>query len=106
MAFNRVIVLSQWLGPPEEASRTFDRMRAGLVLAEGAAVVVVENEAEARQRGARIYAHILGHASATESEHLRKVDETGGAVSRAMTMALRDSDLTPEDIDYVCAHGK
>jgi 3-oxoacyl-[acyl-carrier-protein] synthase II len=103
--FKSVGVLSRWLGPPEEASRPFDRLRAGLVLAEGAAAVIVEDEDAARARGAPIHARILGFASASEGAHLRKVDETGETVARALTLAIRRSGLEPKDIDFICAHG-
>ena len=66
MSFHSVGVLSKWQGPPEEASRPFERSRSGLVLAEGAAVVVVEDEEHARARGATIYARIEGFGCATE----------------------------------------
>ena len=105
MVFHSVGVLSKWQGPPEEASRPFDLWRAGLVLAEGAAVVTVESEADARARKALIYARILSVASANEGTHLRKVDESGEAVARAIETAICRADLTPSDIDFVCAHG-
>ena len=105
MVFHSVGVLSKWQGPPEEASRPFDLWRAGLVLAEGAAVVTVESEADARARKAPIYARILSVASANEGTHLRKVDESGEAVARAIETAISRADLTPSDIDFICAHG-
>ncbi|MGH2403904.1 MAG: beta-ketoacyl-[acyl-carrier-protein] synthase family protein [bacterium] len=98
-------VLSRWQGSPNAASRPFDRLRSGLVLAEGAAIVVVEDELHARERGARIYAKILGSASATEGRHLRKVDENGHGVARSILGALDQAHLPPTDIDYLCAHG-
>ncbi len=103
--FQAVGVLSKWPGPPEEASRPFDRWRSGLVLAEGAAVVTIENEEMARARGATIYARVLSYASTSEGAHLRKVDETGEAVAGAMAIALNRAGLVPSDIDFICAHG-
>jgi 3-oxoacyl-[acyl-carrier-protein] synthase II len=103
--FNSVGVLSRWPGPPEEASRPFDRWRNGLVLAEGCGVVIVEDEENARARGAPIYARILGYSSTMEAVHLRKVDETGEAVAKAITGALDNAKREPKDIDFVCAHG-
>ena len=105
MALKAVGVLPRWLGPPEEASRPFDRLRSGLVIAEGAAIVVVEEEANAAARGARIYGRILGVGESSEAAHLRKVDETGAVGAQAMTLALQQAGLTPNDIDYVAAHG-
>ena len=105
MLFHSVGVLSKWPGPPEEASRPFDQWRSGLVLAEGAAIVVIEDEQFARARGAPIYARILSFASTSEGAHLRKVDETGEAVASAMMMALSQAGLDAREIDFICAHG-
>jgi len=105
MVFKSVGVLSRWMGPADEASRPFDRMRAGLVLAEGAAAVVVEDEESALARGARPYARILAAASSNEGAHLRKVDESGQIVSTAMSLALERAGLGPVDIDFISAHG-
>jgi 3-oxoacyl-[acyl-carrier-protein] synthase II len=103
--FRSVGVLSKWSGPPDEASRPFDALRSGLVLAEGAAIVVLEDEECARARGARIYARVLGFASASEGSHLRKVDDTGETAARVMLHALRLARISPQEIDFVCAHG-
>lgn len=103
--FHSVGVLSKWQGPPEEASRPFELWRSGLVLAEGAAIVTIEDEEMARARGATIYARVLSFASTSEGAHLRKVDETGEAVAGAMANALSKAELSPNDIDFICAHG-
>lgn len=105
MALHAVGVLPKWQGPPEEASRPFDRLRDGLVIAEGAAVVVVEDEENARARGANIYAHIAGSGNASEGAHLRKVDQSGEVGAQAMRLALTSAGMGPRDIDYVAAHG-
>jgi 3-oxoacyl-[acyl-carrier-protein] synthase II len=104
-AFHSVGVLPRWDGAPHEASRPFDRLRAGMVLAEGAAVVVVEEERYAEGRGAHIYARIAANASATESTHLRKVDESGSVAAWAMAHALKNAGIEPRSIDYIAAHG-
>jgi 3-oxoacyl-(acyl-carrier-protein) synthase len=75
------------------------------VLGEGAAVVILENEAHARARRARIYARVLGSDSAAEGLHLRKVDLAGTTLTRVIQSALRKADLGPDDIDYISAHG-
>jgi 3-oxoacyl-[acyl-carrier-protein] synthase II len=103
--FRSVGVLSRWEGPAHAASRPFDRLRSGLVLAEGAASVLVEDEASARERGATIYARILSSASVSEGHHLRKVDESGEGAARVILAALHAAELSPSDIDYFCAHG-
>lgn len=104
-AFHAVGVLSKWAGPPAQASRPFDKLRSGLVLAEGAATVIVEDETHARARGASIYAQVLGFASITEGTHLRKVDDSGESDAHVMASALGRAKLAPRDIDYICAHG-
>jgi 3-oxoacyl-[acyl-carrier-protein] synthase II len=103
--FHSVGVLSKWQGPAEEASRPFDMLRSGLVLAEGAAVLTVESQELAEARTAPTYAKILGAGGANEGAHLRKVDETGHSIARAIEGALRQADLAPRDIDLICAHG-
>jgi 3-oxoacyl-[acyl-carrier-protein] synthase II len=105
MALHAVGVLPKWQGPPDEASRPFDRLRDGLVIAEGAAIVVVEDEENARARGATIYAHIAGSGNASEGAHLRKVDQSGDVGGQAIRLALASAGIGPRDIDYVAAHG-
>lgn len=104
-AFRSLGALSKWRGPVTGASRPFEKFRSGLVLAEGAAVVIVEDEDHARSRGASIYARIAGVGSVTEGEHMRNLDPQGTSTAKAMSIALRCSELAPSDIDYICAHG-
>lgn len=104
-AFHAVGVLSQWRGAPDQASRPYDARRSGLVLAEGAAVVVVEDEAHAHSRGARIYAEIAGSASTSEALHHRKVEPTGAAAVQAMRVAVSRAALSADDVDYIVGHG-
>ena len=68
-------------------------------------MVVVEDEEHARARHAPIYAEILGTGNATESAHLRKVDDSGGSGAQAMRLALQSAGASPTDIDYIAAHG-
>jgi 3-oxoacyl-[acyl-carrier-protein] synthase II len=103
--FHAVGVLSRWDGPPEEASRPFDKLRSGLVLAEGAAATVVEEETHARRRGAPILARILGCSAATEGTHLRKVDDSGDVITWVINQALRVAGVHPHEVDAICAHG-
>ena len=104
-AFHSVGVLSQWPGPPEEASRPYDARRSGLVLAEGAAIAILEDHDHARARGLKSYAEVLGWASSSEALHLRKVDLRGGAGARAMRLALHRAHVDPGEIDYIAGHG-
>jgi 3-oxoacyl-[acyl-carrier-protein] synthase II len=104
-AFRALGALSRWQGPPCEASRPFDRLRSGLVLAEGAAIAIVENEDDARARHAQIYARVLASASITEARHMREVDPSGESTARILKLCMDRADLRPQDIDYFCAHG-
>jgi 3-oxoacyl-[acyl-carrier-protein] synthase II len=83
--------------------RPFAKNRSGLVLGEGAAFVVLEEREAAMRRGATIHAEVAGYGSSNDSAHLTKPSVEGQA--RAMSLALADGGLTPEDIDYVNAHG-
>jgi 3-oxoacyl-[acyl-carrier-protein] synthase II len=103
--FRSVGVLSKWAGAAESASRPFELLRSGLVLAEGSAVVVVEDEESALSRGVRRYARIPAFVSVTEGTHLRRVDPSGRTAAEAMTAALEQAGLSPTDIDYISAHG-
>jgi 3-oxoacyl-[acyl-carrier-protein] synthase II len=104
-AFRSLGALSRWEGPPSEASRPFDRLRSGLVLAEGAAALIIEEEEHARARHAKIYARVLGSASITEARHMREVDPTGESIARIIHMVLQRARVNAQDIDYFCAHG-
>ncbi len=87
------------------AARPFDRAREGLVLGEGAAVVVIESEAHARARGARIQARVLGAGAAGDAGHMTAPDREGRGAARAMQAALDAAHLTAADVDFVSAHG-
>jgi 3-oxoacyl-[acyl-carrier-protein] synthase II len=88
-----------------EVARPFDRDRRGLVLGEGAAIVVVEDEERARRRGANIRARILGLGAAADAVHMTAPDREGQGAARAMLAALADAALAPATVDFVSAHG-
>lgn len=88
---------------PSVSCRPFSKDRTGLVLGEGAGIVVLESEAHARERGARIYAEAAGYGASSDASHLTKPSHEGQAA--AMRMALADADLVPEAIGYINAHG-
>jgi 3-oxoacyl-[acyl-carrier-protein] synthase II len=90
---------------PKRASRPYDLLRDGLVLAEGGGTLVLEELEAARDRGAPIYAEVLGHASASEAVGMRKGDPSGMVMADAIRSAITKAGLTPQDIDYVNAHG-
>ena len=99
------ILTESWNDCPERASRPFSKDRDGFVLGEGAWIYVVETEKTARQRGAPIYAEILGYGSTCDAYHRVRLDDSGIEPARAMDIALRDSGLGADDIDYVNLHG-
>ena len=90
---------------PARASRPFDKDRDGFVLAEGAGVLILEEESIARKRGARIYAELIGYGMAADGWHITAPDEEGRGAARAMTYCLRDGKSNPSEVDYINAHG-
>jgi len=88
---------------PEEACRPFSADRKGLVLAEGAAVLILESLESAQKRGAEILGEIAGAGATSDAGHITDPDASGAA--RAMTLAMRDAGLNAEDIGYINAHG-
>ena len=104
-AFNAIRALSTRNDAPEKASRPFDRDRDGFVPGEGAGTLILESLDHARARGARIYGEVLGYATTNDAFHQVAPDATGEAPARAITLALQDAGLRPEDVDYVNAHG-
>ncbi len=90
---------------PAHASRPFDRTRDGFVLGEGAAIFVLEELERARKRGARVYAEIAGFGSRCNAFHMTGLRPDGAEMAQAITAALGEARLNPEDIDYINAHG-
>lgn len=90
---------------PERASRPFDKDRDGFVTAEGSGIVVLEDLEHAVKRGARIYAEVVGYGYTSDAYHVTAPDPECGGTSRTMAMAIKDAQITPEDVDYINAHG-
>ena len=89
---------------PEKASRPFDRLRDGFVMGEGAATLILESAAHAKNRKARIYAEIAGYGAASEAYHMVIPREDGLEVAHTMQLALADAGVTPRQVDYINAH--
>jgi 3-oxoacyl-[acyl-carrier-protein] synthase II len=104
-ALSNMGALSKRNDSPETASRPFDATRDGFVLGEGAGVVVVESLEHALARGATPLAEILGGALTADAFHISAPEPTGRGQTRAMTSALRNSEVAPDEVDYIVAHG-
>jgi len=104
LAFSLLGALSRNANP-ESASRPFDRQRDGFVMGEGGGAVVLETLESARARGARIYAELAGYGSSLNAHTLTDPSPDGSAEAQAISIALRQASLAPEDVDYIAAHG-
>ena len=103
--FNALRALSRQNDNPRQASQPFNRRRDGFVLAEGAAVLVLESAEHAAGRGAEPLAELRGYAATSDSHHLTEPNPTGRSAAAAVTAALREARLSPANIDYLNAHG-
>ncbi|MAH67123.1 MAG: beta-ketoacyl-[acyl-carrier-protein] synthase II [Phycisphaerae bacterium] len=104
-SFGTMKALSTRNDDPQRASRPFDRDRDGFVLAEGAAVLILEDLETAKARGAKIYGEILGYATSGDAHHIAAPEESGIGATKAMTWALKDAEINTTDVGYINAHG-
>jgi 3-oxoacyl-[acyl-carrier-protein] synthase II len=104
-AFSSMKVLSKRNTDPQRASRPFERDRDGFVLGEGAGILVLEEYTAAQQRGARIYAEIVGYGMTGDAYHMTMSDPHGRGVVQCIKRALDDAHLRPDDVEYINAHG-
>jgi 3-oxoacyl-[acyl-carrier-protein] synthase II len=102
--FDAMRALSRRNDDPTHASRPFDKDRDGLVMGEAAAVLVLEDLDRALARGAKIYAELIGYGMSSDAAHMTEPDPTGESPARAMTMALADAGVAPNEVGYVNAH--
>jgi len=104
-AFSSMKVLSRRNTDPQRASRPFERDRDGFVLGEGAGILVLEEYTAAQQRGARIYAELVGYGMTGDAYHMTMSDPHARGVVQCITRALDDAHLRPDDVEYINAHG-
>ena len=90
---------------PQKASRPFDKERDGFVMSEGAGILILESLNHAQKRGAKIFAEILGVGMTADAYHITAPAPGGEGAIKAMRLALKDADLTPNSVDYINSHG-
>src|SRR6266508_4336438 len=103
-SFCAIRALSTRNDEPQRASRPFDATRDGFVLGEGAGVLVLERLSDARRRGARIYAEIIGYAATCDAYHVTAPHPEGDGAARAISRALVRARISPQQVDYINAH--
>jgi 3-oxoacyl-[acyl-carrier-protein] synthase II len=103
--FSAMRALSQRNDDPVHASRPFEANRDGFVMGEAGAVLVLEELGHATRRDARIYAELVGYGVSSDAQHLTEPDPTGQSPARAMRMGFADARISPDQIDYINAHG-
>jgi 3-oxoacyl-[acyl-carrier-protein] synthase II len=104
-SFANMKALSERNDSPETASRPFDKDRDGFVMADGAAVLILEEWEHAKRRGAKIYAEIAGSGMTADAYHITAPAPDGSGAQEAMRLAMQDGGIQPEQVGYINAHG-
>jgi 3-oxoacyl-[acyl-carrier-protein] synthase II len=103
--FNAMKALSTRNAEPEKASRPFDKDRDGFVIGEGSGIIILEELQQALDRGAKIYAEIIGYGLTGDAYHITAPAPDGEGAARCMAMALKSGGIEPGEVDYINAHG-
>jgi 3-oxoacyl-[acyl-carrier-protein] synthase II len=103
--FNAMKALSTRNQEPEKASRPFDKNRDGFVIGEGSGIIILEELQQALDRGAKIYAEIIGYGLTGDAYHITAPAPEGEGAARCMAMTLKSAGIQPEEVDYINAHG-
>jgi 3-oxoacyl-[acyl-carrier-protein] synthase II len=102
--FNNMGALSR-SSDPDRLSIPFDKERSGFVMGDGSAILILEEMEHAKRRGAHIYAEIVGYGATDDAHHITGPDPTGEGPAKSMLFAVEEAGISPEDIDYINAHG-
>jgi len=103
--FGQLRALSTRNDEPQRACRPFDKDRDGFIIGEGAGVLILEELEHAKNRGATIYAELVGYGLSGDAYHITAPSEDGDGARRVMEMAIRKADIRPDEVDYINAHG-
>ena len=103
--FSAMKALSTRNDEPERASRPFDKERDGFIIAEGSGVLILEERERALNRGAKIYAEVIGYGANGDAHHMTAPAPEGEGAARCMRLALKDAGIGPSEVDYINAHG-